>query len=603
MNTRGRVDVAGFRARPKGLWGTVRLLRIPILTAAAFGFLIAVPLAIWIGLLNEIESLLEFVALAAWLVPLYTVMGAVVLVGMCVLLLILGIQPTPRICIALSLSWYVFLNGIIRYITSVQFASVVPHLSLIGVVDGIAVVTATVSIGWGVARRRAVVGVGAAALLIAGLEILHQIHEPQVLRDLSPLASEVSSRRDPSEVFALAPERDQLTNVKLAILAIDGLSWEVLVPLLDRGKCPNFRALLEGSAFGHLQTLFYPRSPVLWESISTGRTPMAHGIGDHSHFDFPGIDGEIRQLPHFRLANSVMGLNRLLVATSRFAPWAKVPASSLDARSARFWEIANQSGYSVGIYNWYNTTPVAPVRGFIRGRFGFPPTVFPLDLEEGLPDLDKPKAETGIGWVEETIPWERAHFERFLAFSKRFTPDLVAFYTHFADGINHLNWKSAAHGDRFLISGIAKPALGSAPAITRGMDFVDTLLGEYMRVLPQDATLVVVSDHGFDFRGYEHDNSPAGVLIVRGPEIRPGVFSGASLYDVAPTLLQLLEIPAAQDMDGAPLSIGRKGVAFNRELARVSTYGPAAEPLETGQTGEEELREHEEYLRALGYVN
>jgi len=152
MNTRGRVDVAGFRARPKGLWGTVRLLRIPILTAAAFGFLIAVPLAIWIGLLNEIESLLEFVALAAWLVPLYTVMGAVVLVGMCVLLLILGIQPTPRICIALSLSWYVFLNGIIRYITSVQFASVVPHLSLIGVVDGIAVVTATVSIGWGVAR-------------------------------------------------------------------------------------------------------------------------------------------------------------------------------------------------------------------------------------------------------------------------------------------------------------------------------------------------------------------------------------------------------------------------------------------------------------------
>ena len=94
---------------------------------------------------------------------------------------------------------------------------------------------ATVSIGWGVARRRAVVGVGAAALIIAGLEILHQIHEPQALRDLSPLASEVSSRRDPSEVFALAPERDQLTNVKLAILAIDGLSWEVLVPLLDRG--------------------------------------------------------------------------------------------------------------------------------------------------------------------------------------------------------------------------------------------------------------------------------------------------------------------------------------------------------------------------------
>jgi predicted AlkP superfamily phosphohydrolase/phosphomutase len=205
--------------------------------------------------------------------------------------------------------------------------------------------------------------------------------------------------------------------------------------------------------------------------------------------------------------------------------------------------------------------------------------------------------------VEGTIPWERAHFDRFLAHSKHFAPDLVAFYTHFGDGINHLNWKSAAHGDGFLISGVSKPALGPARAITKGMRFIDTLLGEYMRVLPRDATLVVVSDHGFDFRGYEHDNSPAGVMIVRGSEIRPGVFTGASLYDVAPTLLQLLGIPAAHDMDGAPLSIGREGAAFNRELARVSTYGSAAEPLEMGQTNEEKLKEHEEYLRALGYVN
>jgi len=372
MNTRERVDATGSSARTRALWGSLRLLRAPILTAAVFGFLIAVPLAIWLGLLNEIESLLEFFALAAWLFSLYTVIGSAVLVAVCVALMIFGIQPTTRICIAIALSWYVLLNGIIRYITSVQFASVVPHLSLIGVIDGMAVTTAVVSIGWGIAKRRSAVGVGAAALLIAGLEILHQIHEPQELRDLSPLASEVSSETRPSEVFAIAPERDQLANVKLAILAIDGLSWEVLVPLLNRGECPNFRALLESSAFGHLETLFYPRSPVLWESISTGRSPLAHGIGDHSHFKFPGIDGAIRQLPHFRLANSVMGLNRLLVVTSRFAPWTKVPASSLEARAARFWEIANQSGYSVGMYNWYNTTPVAPVRGFIRGRFGFP---------------------------------------------------------------------------------------------------------------------------------------------------------------------------------------------------------------------------------------
>jgi hypothetical protein len=66
MNTRERVDVAGSSARTKGLWGILRLLRAPILTAAAFGFLIAVPLAIWVGLLNEIESRVELFGVGVW---------------------------------------------------------------------------------------------------------------------------------------------------------------------------------------------------------------------------------------------------------------------------------------------------------------------------------------------------------------------------------------------------------------------------------------------------------------------------------------------------------------------------------------------------------
>jgi arylsulfatase A-like enzyme len=135
------------------------------------------------------------------------------------------------------------------------------------------------------------------------------------------------------------------------------------------------------------------------------------------------------------------------------------------------------------------------------------------------------------------------------------------------------------------------------------MQFVDELLGEYMGRLPSDATLVVVSDHGFDFWGCEHDNSPAGVLIVRGPAIQSGVFDNASLYDVAPTLLHVLGLPVADDMEGAPLPIARSGGELDREPTRVASHGRPSRPLAAERPNAESLEKHEEYLRALGYVN
>ena len=242
------------------------------------------------------------------------------------------------------------------------------------------------------------------------------------------------------------------------------------------------------------------------------------------------------------------------------------------------------------------------MRGFMMGYGHTAPTTFPLDLEAGLPRLKMVPIRLGSSWVEEEMLVETQHLARFTRYTLDFAPSVVAYYSHFADGVNHVNWKAEAHGGNFFIGGLSSFDLEPGPAITMVMRFLDRQLGELMRRLPEDSTLVVVSDHGFDFRGYEHDNAPAGVIIIRGPDVRPGIITGASLIDVTPTLLHLLGIEVAEDMLGRPIEVARPGSALDRDPVFIASHGPPKAPIDADQMATKGTKEHEDYLRALGYV-
>ena len=200
-------------------------------------------------------------------------------------------------------------------------------------------------------------------------------------------------------------------------------------------------------------------------------------------------------------------------------------------------------------------------------------------------------------------PYERATYQRFQQLALRHQPEVLLFYTHFPDAVNHMNWKQETWGDRLLLSGIDHPEIQPGHATTAVMRFLDAIVGDLLARLPEDALLAIVSDHGFDFRGYEHDNAPPGVILLRGPGVQAGPLpQRATVYDVAPTLLAWLGLPAAEDMAGAPLPAALRG-GLARIPARVPSYGRAGRPLSVGAADPESLRSYEEYLRALGYVN
>lgn len=97
----------------------------------------------------------------------------------------------------------------------------------------------------------------------------------------------------------------------------------------------------------------------------------------------------------------------------------------------------------------------------------------------------------------------------------------------------------------------------------------------------------------------QHWHAPPGIILMMGDGVRSGVtLRDASVFDVAPTVLALLSLPAGADMVGRPLEEAlaerpRPPIPSYRELAY---RGPrAVEDEEVGRSTYEELR-------GLGYV-
>ncbi|MGD2175836.1 MAG: hypothetical protein PVJ27_10575, partial [Candidatus Brocadiaceae bacterium] len=134
--------------------------------------------------------------------------------------------------------------------------------------------------------------------------------------------------------------------------------------------------------------------------------------------------------------------------------------------------------------------------------------------------------------------------------------------------------------------------------------------GTILSRLGADDSVVVVSDHGFTYqqkRGkYGHARGePPGVIYALGPEFRRAeAAQGASVYDVAPTVLRVCGFPTSREMEGRPLEEILTPEFLDAFAAPepVDSYGPRRRRHDTPMDSQEMDREVEEHLRALGYL-
>jgi len=412
----------------------------------------------------------------------------------------------------------------------------------------------------------------------------------------------------------------------IVLLGIDGAEWAVLDPLLASGDLPNLAGLIEGGASGKLRSLDpRRRSPVIWATIASGLPPEEHGVA-----------GYLR---------GTKGAGDVTVA----------PLSSNMWTAPAFWDIYGDAGLSVGIVGWLVTWPPWEVNGFMvsqhlqhleRFREGGEEkaVVYPYVLTDRIePFVRAPDSigeddvarfiDTGSELGTESLDGRLTGIlsgalsgdESAVAVSMELLehgmlPDLTCVYMRGVDEVSHGFW---TYMDPETRPGVA-PGDDSTQWMERQAEALHDLVPEYYRyadeqvgrilsLFPDDATVIVCSDHGFRGPGEFGDRAPwmgeeqhglDGIVVLNGPGVRAGSkIDGATVFDIAPTMLALAGLPVSREMQGRVLTEAlEESLLSARPVDYVDSYagirGPGdAAPIESPV--DDEVKER---LRSLGYI-
>jgi len=357
-----------------------------------------------------------------------------------------------------------------------------------------------------------------------------------------------------------------MPNRRVLLVGWDAADWKVIQPLVDAGQMPNLARLLERGVMGNLASLQPMLSPMLWTSIATGKRPYKHGVHGFSEVD--GETGQIR------------------------------PISARSRTTKAVWNILHQEGKTCHVVGWWPSHPVEPLRGGMvsdlykaaTAELGkpwplAPGTVHPPDFAAALAELrihpGELEGDMLRGFVPRAPEVDQEKDKRLVSLAKLIAEvaSMHAAATHvmhtrpdwdfcavYHDAIDHfchgfmkyhpprLDWVSEEDFELY------SQVVGGAYV------FHDTMLGVMLALAGDDTTVLLVSDHGFHpdhLRPKELPNEPAGpaaehrpfgIFVAAGPGIRSDeLIFGASLLDVAPTVLSLFDLPTGRDMDGRPL--------------------------------------------------
>jgi predicted AlkP superfamily phosphohydrolase/phosphomutase/tetratricopeptide (TPR) repeat protein len=352
---------------------------------------------------------------------------------------------------------------------------------------------------------------------------------------------------------------------KVLLIGWDAADWKVINPLLDQGLMPTLNDLINHGVMGNLATFRPILSPMLWNSIATGKRADKHGIQGFMELD-PQTGG-IR------------------------------PVTSTSRKVKAIWNILTQRGFNTHVLGWFAGHPAEPINGISVSDL-YPYAVAPRDKEwplpagavhpEGMSDvfarLRMHPAEVTeaaiLPWIPRAAEIDQEKDKGLATFAKVLAEtcsihnaatwilehepwDLMAVYyngiDHFCHGFMHF------HPPR--MEGVPEDKFEIYKDVVNGAyRFHDMMLETLLDLAGSETTVVLASDHGFHsdhLRPRAIPKEPAGpavqhrqfgVLCMKGPHVKEDErIYGATLLDVAPTILGLFGLAIGEDMDGRVL--------------------------------------------------
>jgi len=259
-------------------------------------------------------------------------------------------------------------------------------------------------------------------------------------------------------------KRTKTIRRRVFFLGIDGTPFTFLQRLLDEGRMPNLSKIIAGGAFKRMNSVYPTVSSVAWSSFMTGQNPAKHGI-------FGFVDRDPATL-------------KTTIPTSR------------AMKSRTLWEVLSDAGKRVVVMNVPVTYPPRPVNGVLIAGFLAPS----LDKVAYPPEMNRKLKEWG--YRIDTDPWLARESKDKLLADVNDTLDRRArtmfrlmdeeewdyFHCHImsTDRLFHFLWEQMEANDPVY-----------TPQFLGFMEKLDAIIGDVIRRLDDQTTLVVMSDHGF----------------------------------------------------------------------------------------------------------
>jgi tetratricopeptide (TPR) repeat protein len=352
---------------------------------------------------------------------------------------------------------------------------------------------------------------------------------------------------------------------KVLLIGWDAADWKVINPLLDQGLMPTLDDFINHGVMGNLATLRPILSPMLWNSIATGKRANKHGI--HGFMEPDTQNGGIR------------------------------PVSSTSRKVKAIWNILTQRGFKTHVLGWFAGHPAEPINGIsVSDLYPYatapqdqpwplpPGAVHPESLRDTFTELRMHPADVTeaaiLPWIPRAAEVDQENDKGLISFAKILSEncsihnaatwilqnepwDFLAVYyngiDHFCHGFMHY------HPPR--MEGIPEDRFEIYKDVVNGAyRFHDMMLETLLDLAGPDTTVLLVSDHGFhsdhlrprgipaEPAGPAVQHRPFGVFCMKGPHVQQDErIYGATLLDVTPTILTLFGLPVGADMDGRVL--------------------------------------------------
>lgn len=352
---------------------------------------------------------------------------------------------------------------------------------------------------------------------------------------------------------------------RFLLVGLDAADWKLLHPLIDAGEMPAFSRLVEGGASGELLGVQPFLPAMLWTSIVTGKRAWQHGICHSAELAKDGrrlksISFLHRRSPSLWQMLAHEGKRCLVVG------WPGTHGESSDNLiivSDRYPE----STAGPGVKPWppaeMGTYWPEKVGSSLDAKRVSPENIGPNVISNYIPSWKKidQKRDHRLGQLRLFLASDYSHQTATLELLKEEKWDFAAIRFPALAPISRLFLPHHLSAQQESVNNESEIYGNVVRSTCR---ILDQMLHQIIELAGPKTAVMVVSGHGvrtlnippggFSPKDNESWKSPYGIFSACGPKFASdALLHGASVLDVAPTVLTWFGLPIGDDMEGRVL--------------------------------------------------